>query len=188
MGWSIGFDPAWNRDIGYGVPAQCDHPDCDTGIDRGLSYVCGGAPYGGDYGCGLYFCETHLAYAYTEDGEDDLLVDGKPLPHLCERCIKMHQEGEDSKVQPFTPKPDVPEWINWKLTDESWQQWRDENPERVARLRADPRLAEIQRIIDEHMGDLTARVIDVFDEAPADATAEDVMPDVFAAIGLTASS
>ena len=29
MGWSIGYDNNWNRDIGYGVPAFCDHPKCD---------------------------------------------------------------------------------------------------------------------------------------------------------------
>ena len=31
--------------------------------------------------------------------------------------------------------PDHPEWIKHKLTDESWQQWRDENPLTVAALR-----------------------------------------------------
>ena len=50
MGWSIGYDSNWDRDIGYGVPAYCDHPDCNEEIDRGLSYVCGGEPYGGDRG------------------------------------------------------------------------------------------------------------------------------------------
>jgi len=50
MGWSIGFDSSWNRDIGYGVPAYCDHPKCSKKIDRGLSYVCGGEPYGGGGG------------------------------------------------------------------------------------------------------------------------------------------
>ena len=44
MGWSIGFDTRWNRDIGYGVPAYCDHPGCNKEIDRGLSHVCGGEP------------------------------------------------------------------------------------------------------------------------------------------------
>ena len=29
MGWSIGYDTNWKRDIGYGVPAKCDHPRCD---------------------------------------------------------------------------------------------------------------------------------------------------------------
>lgn len=39
MGWSVGFDENWQRDIGYGVPAYCDHPQCKAEIDRGLDYV-----------------------------------------------------------------------------------------------------------------------------------------------------
>ncbi|HEV7521417.1 MAG TPA: hypothetical protein VGP89_09990, partial [Candidatus Angelobacter sp.] len=63
MGWSLGFDSNWQRDIGYGVPAYCDHPKCNKKIDRGLSYVCGGEPYGGELGCGLYFCSEHLGWS-----------------------------------------------------------------------------------------------------------------------------
>ena len=44
MGWAVGFDNNWNRDIGYGVPAICDFPGCGEEIDRGLGYVCGGGP------------------------------------------------------------------------------------------------------------------------------------------------
>jgi len=62
MSWSIGFDEYWQRDIGYGVTAHCDHPGCEQKIDRGLSYVCGGFPFGGAYGCGLHFCEKHLSF------------------------------------------------------------------------------------------------------------------------------
>lgn len=113
MGWSIGYDSAWNRDIGYGVPAPCDHPGCDEKIDRGLSYVCGGEPYGGEYGCGLYFCSSHLSYTPRR-------------PQRCERCIK--------RKKPFTPKPDSPVWIQHKLSDESWDEWRSENQELVERL------------------------------------------------------
>ena len=114
MGWSIGYDPDWKRDIGYGVPAICDHPDCDEEIDRGLSYVCGGEPYGGDVGCGLFCCATHLYH--TTDVSTQ----------RCERCC----EGKE----PFEPKSDVAEWIQHKLTDSSWQQWRDKNPHEVERL------------------------------------------------------
>jgi len=32
MGWSIGYDGNWKRDIGYGVPAYCDFPGCWTEI------------------------------------------------------------------------------------------------------------------------------------------------------------
>lgn len=116
MGWSIGVDSKWSRDVGYGVPSICDHPDCDKEIDRGLSYVCGSEPYGGEHGCGLFFCENHLRYHHNEDCRGQ----------VCERCA-----GYQS---PFEPKSDTLEWINWKLTDESWQQWRDENPNEVVKM------------------------------------------------------
>ena len=111
MGWSIGYDEKWKRDIGYGVPAWCDHPDCNEAIDRGLAHVCGGQPYGGEHGCGLYFCGKHL-----------YLIGQK-----CERCHPRHKP-------PFQPKPEHPDWIKHKLTDESWQEWRNENSEAVAAL------------------------------------------------------
>jgi hypothetical protein len=60
MGWAIGYDDNWDRDIGYGVPGECDAPGCHARIDRGLGYVCGGQPYGGEKGCGLFFCGKHL--------------------------------------------------------------------------------------------------------------------------------
>lgn len=108
MGWSLGYDSNWNRDIGYGVPAYCDHPSCDAEIDRGLGYVCSNSqPYGGDEGCGLYFCSRHAS----------------PASHKCWRCC----HGEE----PFQPKPDHPTWIKHKLTDESWSEWRSENPQKV---------------------------------------------------------
>lgn len=108
MNWSIGYDSDWNRDIGYGVPSICDHPDCDQRINRGLSYVCGGEPYGGE-GCGLFFCQRHL------NGGT-----------FCERCRRT--------LEPFNAKPDVIEWVRHKLTDESWDHWRRSNPEEVERL------------------------------------------------------
>ena len=39
MGWSIGYDDNWKRDIGYGVPAVCDHPGCNEKIDRYLNII-----------------------------------------------------------------------------------------------------------------------------------------------------
>jgi hypothetical protein len=103
MGWEIGFDEQWKRDIGYGVPSICDHPDCSEKIDRGLSYVCGGDAYGGARGCGLYFCYKHL------------LIHAR-LPQLCARC--------SARRSAFTPKPDLPEWTEFKETDPSWAEWR----------------------------------------------------------------
>lgn len=121
MGWSLGYDSHWKRDIGYGVPALCDHPGCGKQIDRGLAYVCGGEPWGGDEGCGLFFCAEHRGFRET------LRASGQPV---CARC----QAGEE----PFEPTPDHPGWIAWKLTDESWAGWRAENPDEVARLRSSP--------------------------------------------------
>lgn len=123
MGWSIGYDSNWKRDIGYGVPALCDYPGCTEEIDRGLSYVCSGEPYGGDHGCGLFFCAKHRRFHSFRDG---------CCQEVCFRC--------DRYRKPFSAKPDVPAWTNWKLTDESWQSWRDENPAEVSRLRASSQL------------------------------------------------
>jgi hypothetical protein len=103
----VGYDTNWNRWIGYGVPAFCDHPGCVAEIDRGIGYVCGGEVYGGDDGCGLYFCPDHRHI-------------------LCERC----ESGSD----PFDPTPDTREWIQHMLTDESWASWRRSNPAVVTSL------------------------------------------------------
>jgi len=105
MGWSIGFDSRWNRDVGYGVPALCDHPKCTKKIDRGLAHVCGDDVYGGERGCGLYFCSEHLILS-------------ERLPTLCGRCKKLRN--------PFKPKPDIYEWVHHKHTDPSWAEWRKE--------------------------------------------------------------
>lgn len=109
MSWAIGFDTTWNRDIGYGVPAWCDHPDCGVEIDRGLAYVCGGQPYGGEAGCGLYFCGKH-----RQSGEWQ----------RCERC--------DLEKPPFEAKSDHPDWIKHKMTDPSWDEWRKAQPTATA--------------------------------------------------------
>lgn len=37
-------------------------------------------------------------------------------------------------MPPFEATPDTPEWMRWKLTHESWQAWREENPEEVGKL------------------------------------------------------
>lgn len=115
MSWAVGFDSKWNRDIGYGVPAICDFPACGAAIDRGLAYVCGGEPYGGEHGCGLYFCDKHM-------------LGGEECHQLCVRCA--------NEMPPMEPTPDTREWIEWKLADESWGPWRNENPAAVSAMKA----------------------------------------------------
>lgn len=104
MGWSIGYDSHWKRDIGYGVMAYCDHPRCNKVIDRGMAYICGGGLYGEGLdgerdGCGLFFCQDHLIIGY------------------CPKCDRYDKK-------PYKPKPDHPQWTLWKMTDPSWAEWR----------------------------------------------------------------
>jgi hypothetical protein len=125
MGWEIGYEPERDRDVGYGVPAECDHPDCHERIDRGLYYVCGGQPYGEPHGCGLFFCDEHMSY---EDRTEPRCADQESetiIVQLCERCAA----GSD---QPFDPKPDIEEWVQHKETDPSWAQWRAERDAKAA--------------------------------------------------------
>jgi hypothetical protein len=103
MGWAVGYDRWWCRDIGYGVPATCDYPGCAEQIDRGLGYACCD---GEGEGCGLFFCGEHGALA---------------------ECDHVFKDDPD-----YRPSQDVSEWLLHKLVDESWQQWRAENPEMVA--------------------------------------------------------
>lgn len=104
MSWAVGYDERWQRWIGYGVPAYCDQPGCGAEIDRGLAYVCGNDPYGGEQGCGLFFCGKHLWCKIDR-------------PHLCERCM----EGGE----PFSPTPDHPDWIEHQATHWSWKKHRE---------------------------------------------------------------
>lgn len=113
MGWAVGYDHDWQRDIGYGVPAVCDHPGCNEKINRGLAHVCGQEPFGGNKGCGLYFCSKHLVF-----GKGTL---------LCDRCTHGRKF--------YKAKPDVMDWIKHKLRDQSWKPWRDQNQKQVTELK-----------------------------------------------------
>jgi hypothetical protein len=115
VGWAIGYETRRDRYIGYSVPAPCDYPKCDKEIDRGLSFVCGSDPHGGEYGCGLYFCEDHMRYRTPRYSDRAI--------QLCPRCIKYRGW--------YTPKPELTVWLRWMLEDNSWQEWRDENPDKV---------------------------------------------------------
>jgi hypothetical protein len=109
VSWAVGFDTNWNRWIGYGVKAWCDHPKCNEIIDRGLSYVCGGEPHGGDKGCGLYFCSDHTS-------------------GVNQRCPKCARHDHKS----YAPKPEHPDWLAHQETHESWAQWRKERDDEKA--------------------------------------------------------
>jgi hypothetical protein len=109
MGYQV-YEVKGNRFGGYGVPSICDHPDCDEEIDRGMSYCCGNDPRS-EYGCHQYFCPKHLQ---TIKVDEDQYVD------VCERCA--------AGKEPFPIKPDTKEWTNHLMTDNSWCEWRKNNP------------------------------------------------------------
>ena len=113
MSWAVGYDDTWKRDIGYGVPAYCDHPGCAAEIHRGLAYVCcDQETYGGERGCGLYFCGAHGP--------------------RCDRC----EAGESPyKIAPW-PQAERPDWLNHILTCPSWWEWRRSNHDKVQLARA----------------------------------------------------
>lgn len=117
-----------NRFAGYGVPSYCEHPDCNEEIDRGMAFACGGEP-NSEYGCDRYFCAKHRAFQCFD-------VDGEICEHendcecvcveVCERCFNAEE--------PFPYKPEHPKWVKHLLTDDSWDQWRKDNPEVVNKL------------------------------------------------------
>jgi hypothetical protein len=123
MSWAIGGPDARGRWVGYGVPAYCDAPGCQAEIDRGLSCVCGGEPYGGEHGCGLYFCAQHLFTKWTGRRLDC------EATNLCGRCVRRRPPYKRISIE-------HPTWVNHLLTDESWERWRQENPKVVAKLTA----------------------------------------------------
>lgn len=66
MGWAYGRDgsrPFGDQEVGYGVPATCEHPGCNEEIDRGLAYACGEQPYEGENYCNKFFCYSHLYWS-----------------------------------------------------------------------------------------------------------------------------
>jgi hypothetical protein len=87
MGWAFCGQDSEGRDIGYGVPATCDHPECSEAIDRGLAYACGGM-HGdlGDEGCEGYFCDEHLIYAA-----------GLRYP-ICAACLKLRPGTSEERA------------------------------------------------------------------------------------------
>lgn len=111
---------------GYGVPAVCEYPDCNEEIDRGMSFACGDEPFS-ETGCDRYFCSKHKDNYKGFNGFNERCRhknDCKCEFHFyCDRCAK----GKN----PFPYKPETKEWIEHVLTDESWEEWRKEEPEMV---------------------------------------------------------
>lgn len=130
--WDGGY-----RFCGYGVPSYCEHPDCNEEIDRGMAFACGGAP-DAEGSCNRYFCEKHRQGCFYIDPEgmhaDDVKEgddedDYEFFTGFCERCAT-------DKDTPFPHKDEHPVWLNHVLSDESWEEWREEEPEMVKEYQA----------------------------------------------------
>lgn len=118
MSWALGFDDKNDRDIGYGVPAFCDHPECSAEIDRGLAYRCGG--------CRLYFCSRHQMGSHQR----------------CQRCVlgQVPFDPKPDHPQWVEHKERHPSWAKWRegrrqlrkarepLTDIPWSPYPDPPP------------------------------------------------------------
>lgn len=118
MGWAVGYDREHGRWRGYGVPAYCDAKGCSAEIDRGFGYTCEGLA-----------CQRA-----NEDGE---LVGCIDIDEL-EKNLFVCGEHTCADVDEDDLPPEHPDWAAHLLTDQSWQQWRDENPEKVAALSPAP--------------------------------------------------
>lgn len=90
MGWGHNVNAA-GRDIGYLVNAECDQPDCQEVIDRGLYFCCGSEAGGGEHGCGGYFCGAHLYFAGNETDS----ANGTLCRPCCDRWMAGHPDKED---------------------------------------------------------------------------------------------
>lgn len=85
MGWGDCGTDSEGRNIGYVWEAICDHEGCETEIDRGLGYACGGMHGEDEHSCEKYFCGEHLRYAELPDGE---------CVQLCHECYKLLEEQQ----------------------------------------------------------------------------------------------
>ena len=105
MGWARGMNSR-GEEIGYGVPGICAKPDCDTEIDKGLSYCCGGlGGVEGYFGCGGYFCPSHLFYTCRTR------PDVASSSQLCDECDLYGEWEEDLSWIPRCPCDDGTPYI-----------------------------------------------------------------------------
>lgn len=100
------------RWAGYGVPGICDLPGCENELPfgRGLGNKC------------------ERRYDYDDETDDEVISDGCGM-YFCGEHLEMSCDHDGIK-----PKPDTAEWIAHVLTDESWSDWRTENPELALKM------------------------------------------------------
>lgn len=86
MGWADCGEDSKGRPIGYAFSdgVTCDHPGCETKIDRGLAFACGDMHGGDVWECERYFCEAHQ-HPFREPFEGRCLS-------VCAECLKANEK------------------------------------------------------------------------------------------------
>lgn len=141
MGYAVYFSSKNNRWQGYGVTAYCDHPDCKETIDRGMGYVCCGNQEHSN-SCGGFYCAKHesLCQLITEDEFEDFEDDEvqEQLEHY--GLAEMPLFDEDGYFYHCQHKPieakEHPDWIKHVENDESWEEWRNNNPKALSLMKS----------------------------------------------------
>lgn len=136
MGYSVYYSDKNTRFQGYAMHAYCDHPGCKNEIDRGMGYVCCGNQ---DHpnSCGGFYCAEHadLCTLISEDEFEEALDDEEVQEQLESYGLtEMPVFDEDGyfyhcQHEPIEKDKEHPQWLNHVLTDESWEEWRNANPE-----------------------------------------------------------
>ena len=135
MGWSMGHCGEHKRDIGYGVPAPCDHPECNEIIDRGLAYRCCENIHH-DASCKGYFCEEHRQnYVYQDELADMSPEELKVLGIDSNEEVAQDDDGIICCRHTIQPHKEAVVWLEHILNDESWEVWRTKHPERIERFK-----------------------------------------------------
>lgn len=86
MGWSNCGTDSKGRPIGYSHDAVCDHDGCNSVINRGLAYACGGMHGQNGVDCEGYYCHKHLRTFVEHHGHDYT---------VCDKCLADMQADKD---------------------------------------------------------------------------------------------
>jgi len=95
-------------------------------IDRGLSYKC---EEHGEYELRLNGEQIDYSRFHDEDDAEEVWVENEG----CGLYFCSDHEGESAAHDKIASgKPDSIEWLRHMLTDDSWSDWRNENPGEAA--------------------------------------------------------
>lgn len=135
MGYSIGYCKTHKRDIGYGVPAPCDHPECNEIIDRGMGYACCEG-FNHSANCKGYFCEEHRWNYVLQDELEHMSPEELEALGLSADAQALDEDSGIIRCRhTIQPHKEAVVWLEYILNDESWEKFRTKFPERMERFK-----------------------------------------------------